>query len=84
MQKSTTAVVCLAAIAGASMLTMSTTPASAFTLASPTLVQPLNASQIEHVWYDHWGRWQPNGHNGYGHHYGYGRRYYRYGYDRAY
>jgi hypothetical protein len=92
MQKSTHAIACLAAIAGAAMLTMSMTPASAFTLASPSLAQPLDASQIEHIWYDRWGHWHPNGYTGYGHHYGYGyahhygygHRYYRYGYQRAY
>jgi hypothetical protein len=96
MQKSIPTIACLAAIAGAAMLTMPT-PASAFTLASPPLAQPLDASQFQHVWYDRWGRWHPNGYYGYGHGYGYGRYgygyghrygyghpYYRYGYRRAY
>lgn len=50
----------LAALAGAAMLALSMGPASAFTLASPSLEQPLASSQIAKVWWDRWGRWHPN------------------------
>jgi hypothetical protein len=43
MQKSTLTASYLSAIAGAPILTVSMTPAVAFTLASPPLAQPLNA-----------------------------------------
>jgi hypothetical protein len=47
----------LAAAAGAVMLTVSMTPASAFTLASPSLGQPYASAQVEKVWWDRWHRW---------------------------
>jgi hypothetical protein len=51
----------LAALAGAAMLTFSMAPASAFTLASPSLEQSYASGQIEKVWWHHrhcWrGRW---------------------------
>ena len=47
----------LAALAGATMLTLSTGPASAFTLAAPSLTQPVVSSQIDQVyWRRGWGR----------------------------
>ncbi len=49
-----------AALAGAAMLAISATSASAFTLSSPSLEQPMASSHIDHVWWDRWGRWHPN------------------------
>ena len=42
-----------AALAGAAMLAISSAPASAFTLTSPSLEQPVAAADIQHVWC-HW------------------------------
>ena len=64
----------LAALAGAAMLTMSMAPASAFTLASPSLSQPVAAAQIDKVWWR--GGWGYRG--GWGWRGGWG--YYRGGY----
>jgi len=50
-----------AAFAGVAMMAMSATSASAFTLSSPSIEQPMTASHVDHVWYDRWGRWHPNG-----------------------
>lgn len=70
----------LAAVAFAAMLGMTATSASAFTLSSPSLERPVVGSDIDHVWWDRWGRWHPNywGRPGWG----YGRRCWRgyYGY----
>jgi hypothetical protein len=41
----------LAALAGAAMLTLSMVPASAFTLAAPSLSQPVASAQIDKVWW---------------------------------
>jgi hypothetical protein len=60
MLKSTLTTGCLVAITAAAMATLSTMPASAFTLAAPSLAQPVAAAQIDHVWWDRWGRWHPN------------------------
>jgi hypothetical protein len=50
-----------AALAGAIMMIVAASaPASAFTLSSPSLDQPLVSSNIQHVWWDRWGRWRPN------------------------
>jgi len=52
----------LAAAAGAAlMVAVSSGPSSAFTLSSPSLDQPVAAADIQHVWWDRWGRWHPNG-----------------------
>ena len=72
MLKSTRATFGLSAIVGATMLTLTAAPASAFTLASPSLAQPVAGAEVQHVWYDRWGRWHPN--YGYRHGYGYGYR----------
>ena len=50
----------IAAAAGASMLALSLSPASAFTLAGPSLQQPVASLQIDKVWWRHrgWG-WGP-------------------------
>ncbi|HKN28301.1 MAG TPA: hypothetical protein VJY34_10630 [Roseiarcus sp.] len=51
----------LAAAAGAAlMIAASSSPSSAFTLSSPSLDQPVVTSDIQHVWWDRWGRWHPN------------------------
>jgi hypothetical protein len=50
----------LAALAGAAMLALTSGPASAFTLSSPSLERPVAAADVEHVWWDRWGRWHPN------------------------
>lgn len=42
-----------AALAGAAMLAISATSASAFTLTSPSLEAPVASSNIEHVWWHH-------------------------------
>ncbi len=58
----------VAALAGAAMLAISASSASAFTLSSPSLEQPMASSYIEHVWWHHhhhhhhcwrgrWGHW---------------------------
>ena len=56
----------LAALAGAAMLALSMSSASAFTLAAPSLEQPFAAAQIDKVWWHHgWG-------GGWGWHHGWG------------
>ena len=42
------------------MIAASSAPASAFTLSSPSLDQPVVTGDIQHVWWDRWGRWHPN------------------------
>jgi hypothetical protein len=58
----------LAALAGAAMLAISAGSASAFTLSSPSLEQPMASSQIDRVWYPHhywgWGWHRPWGWGG--------------------
>ena len=56
-----------AALAGAAMLAISSAPASAFTLTSPSLEQPVAAADITHVWC----RWNCGG---WGYHRGWGYR----------
>ena len=48
-----------AAAAGAVMLS-AVGSASAFTLASPSPAASVAGANIDHVWYDQWGRWHPN------------------------
>jgi len=55
-----------ATLAGAAMLAISSAPASAFTLAAPSLAPPVAAAGVDQVWWDRWGRWHP-GHPGWGH-----------------
>jgi hypothetical protein len=57
------------ALACASMLAISASSASAFTLSAPSLEQPVVASQIDRVWWDNWGRWHPD-HPHWGPHWG--------------
>ena len=46
----------IAAIGGASMLALTLSPASAFTLSAPSLEQPVASAQIDKVWWHHgWG-----------------------------
>jgi hypothetical protein len=57
----------LAALAGAAMLALSMSPASAFTLAAPSLEQPFAAAQIDKIWWRHgwgWGWHRPWGWGG--------------------
>jgi hypothetical protein len=52
----------LGALVGASMLAVSLSPASAFTLAAPSLEQPVASSQIDKVWWR--GGWGGGWHGG--------------------
>jgi hypothetical protein len=71
-----------AALAGVAMLAISSAPASAFTLASPSLEAPVAGANVDRVWWDRWGRWHPGPR--YGYHYrhcwrgAYGRLHCRY------
>ena len=56
----------IAAIGGATMLATSLSPASAFTLAAPSLEQPVASAQIDKVWWN--GGW----HHGWGWRHGWG------------
>lgn len=49
-----------AALAGVAVLAISASSATAFTLSSPSLEQPMASSQIDRVWWDRWGRWHPD------------------------
>jgi hypothetical protein len=93
MLTSTLTTFSLAAVAAGAMALASTAPASAFTLAAPSLAAPVAQAQIDHVWWDRWGRWHPNGPayyappvpfygDGYGYGYGYGRHCWRGYYGR--
>jgi len=68
------AICSLATLTGAAMLALSMGPASAFTLASPSLEKPGVSAQIEKVWWRRWGGpgW---GYGGWGPGYGYGYGY---------
>jgi len=50
----------VAALAGAGALLMTSAPASAFTLSSPSFDQTVAGGGVEKVWWDNWGRWHPN------------------------
>jgi hypothetical protein len=58
----------VAALAGAAMLAISSAPASAFTLTSPSLAPPVAGANVDQVWWDRWGRWHPGPRWGWGHH----------------
>jgi hypothetical protein len=45
----------LASLAGGAMLALSMSPASAFTLDSPSISQPFASAQVDKVWWHH--RW---------------------------
>jgi hypothetical protein len=67
----------IAATAGASMLALSMGPASAFTLSSPSLEQPVASAQIDKVWWHggwHGGGWRGGWHGGWGWRGGWGYR----------
>jgi hypothetical protein len=55
-----------AALAGAAMLAISSAPASAFTLSSPSLNAPVAGGNVDKVWWDRWGRWHPGPRWGWG------------------
>ncbi len=60
----------IAALAGATMLALSNGPASAFTLASPSLEHSVAPARIEPVYWHHWG-WHHWGWHHWGwHHWG--------------
>ena len=48
------------AAAGAAMLALGATSASAFTLNAPSPAPAVAAANIDHVWWDAWGRWHPD------------------------
>ena len=50
-----------ALLAGAAMLAITATSASAFTASAPSLAAPVAGANIDKVWWDRWGRWHPNG-----------------------
>jgi hypothetical protein len=54
------------AVAGAAMVAISSVPASAFTLASPSLEAPVAGANVDKVWWDRWGNWHPGPRWGYG------------------
>ena len=57
----------LAALTGAAMLALPLAPASAFTLASPSLEQSYSSTQIQKVWWRHrhcWRGWHGHLHCG--------------------
>jgi hypothetical protein len=56
----------VAAVAGAAMVAISSVPASAFTLASPSLEAPVAGANVDKVWWDRWGNWHPGPRWGYG------------------
>ena len=60
----------IAAVAGATMLAASSAPSSAFTLASPSLEQPVASADVQSVWWH--GGWHGGWHRGWGWHRGYG------------
>lgn len=85
MQSRTLASVALGALAGAAMLTISTAPASAFTLSSPSIEKSFTGAQIDKVWWRRpgWGWRGGYGWRGYGYGWrGYGWRY-PYGYGHC-
>jgi len=50
----------MGAVAGMAMLLGAVAPSSAFTLAAPSPAQSVADPQIQHAWWDGWGRWHPN------------------------
>ena len=69
----------IAALAGATMLALSSAPSPAFTLSSPSLERPVAAADIQPVWWHGgwhhgWhGGWHRNWHRGWGWHGGWHR-----------
>ena len=62
----------LAAVAGATMLALSSAPSPAFTLSSPSLEQPVVGADVYSVYWRHWGGWHGGWHHGLGWHRGWG------------
>ena len=62
MLKSTLAATCLSVIAGAALMTLSMTPASAFTLTSPSLAPQVAVAQIGDVQYRRYHRYHRHRH----------------------
>jgi hypothetical protein len=87
MSVRTLAIYSIGALAGASMLALSSGSASAFTLAGPSLDRSVASAQIDKAWWrggwrGGWG-WRGYGWRGYGWgypYYGYGWRGYGWGY----
>ena len=52
----------IGAVAGATMLALSSAPSSAFTLSSPSLEQPVVGADVESVWWH--GGWHRGWHGG--------------------
>jgi hypothetical protein len=74
-----------AAVAGATMLALSSAPSSAFTLASPSLEQPVARADVQSVWWHRgWGWHRGYGWHGGWHRWGWGGWAPRYGYGYGY
>jgi hypothetical protein len=58
----------VAVLAGVAMLAMSASSASAFTLSSPSLEQPMASSHIDQVYWRHGWGWHRGWHRGWGWH----------------
>jgi hypothetical protein len=56
----------IAALAGATMLALSLSPASAFTLSGPSLEQPVASAQVDKVWWRYGYGYRGYGWRGYG------------------
>ena len=50
----------IAALAGAALQVIASAPAEAFTLAAPSQAPVVAGADVDHVWWDRWGRWHPN------------------------
>ena len=48
------------AAAAAGALLSAAAPAEAFTLSAPSSAPAVAGADVDHVWYDQWGRWHPN------------------------
>ena len=57
-----------AALAGATMLAVSSAPASAFTVPSPSAAPSVASADVDQVWWDRWGRWHPGRRHHHHHH----------------
>jgi hypothetical protein len=65
MSLKTSTIYSVGALAGAAMLGLSLSPASAFTLSGPSLEQPVASASIDKVWYYRYG-YRGYGWRGYG------------------
>jgi len=50
----------VAALAGATLQVLASAPAEAFTLSAPSQAPVVAGADVDHVWWDAWGRWHPN------------------------